>query len=400
MPLFSPDRDLLNVHFEGYKLSSDSLTSIRSKHSDPVRVAKLRDDELSYQYVRAYTLHNHLFQDPSNPRAVYWCNNKNSIIKATVCEGSISTDNVFCFSNLSGVTTNFSMCFLGEELVIASAGNEDISLFKRNTSSPEETEEWKLHTTAPVGAPGNPVLVVTARLGSAGKSIDVLCAELLFSMTETSEITDKALMSYKWLRIVEDGAEGVEKFSSRTLCELQSRSQALYATFQWEETSNKTQLLFMSETEPKTTSQTDTEAGPPSEPQAPPTLDSKSTPISKQDPKTTSAKSDSLGESGVGSSSEKSQAEGQEEVEAEDRHYGLGYRQDENEGEVYTWDQSEEDVVLSFKMEEDVGKRDVCVRIDPPEIMVGLTDGTCLLRGDLCHGVDKDGCTWTLERNM
>lgn len=77
-------------------------------------------------------------------------------------------------------------------------------------------------------------------------------------------------------------------------------------------------------------------------------------------------------------------------------HRGLGY----SNGDAYQWSQTESDVVVTFKLDSDVGKRDISCIIEPEELVVGLTDGTTLLRGELVHPVDPQASNWTIEGDM
>jgi len=70
---FKPNRRLLNVHFEGYKLSAAPATSSQIKLPAGVFQAKLKDGDFSFHHVKAFTLHNHLIADPYNESGVYWC---------------------------------------------------------------------------------------------------------------------------------------------------------------------------------------------------------------------------------------------------------------------------------------------------------------------------------------
>ena len=69
---FKPDRRLLNVNFEGYKLSESLLSHVSVELADEVQVAKLKDEDYSYQHMRAYSLHNHLAVNPYDDSSVYW----------------------------------------------------------------------------------------------------------------------------------------------------------------------------------------------------------------------------------------------------------------------------------------------------------------------------------------
>ena len=69
---FKPTGEFLNANFEGYKLAEDRLPSFSKVLSVGVNVAKLRDEQFSYQHVRAFSLHNHLVMDPGDDSSVYW----------------------------------------------------------------------------------------------------------------------------------------------------------------------------------------------------------------------------------------------------------------------------------------------------------------------------------------
>ena len=69
---FKPTRELLNANFEGYKLAEDALPSFNKDLSVSINVAKLKDEQFSYQHMRAFSLHNHLVMDPEDDSSVYW----------------------------------------------------------------------------------------------------------------------------------------------------------------------------------------------------------------------------------------------------------------------------------------------------------------------------------------
>ena len=69
---FKPNRELLNVNFEGYKLSESLLSHVSKDLAEEVQVARLKEEDYSYQHMRAYSLHNHLAVDPYQEDAVYW----------------------------------------------------------------------------------------------------------------------------------------------------------------------------------------------------------------------------------------------------------------------------------------------------------------------------------------
>ena len=77
---FTPNRELLNVNFDGYKLAGKSLPCICQKFEGGVRIASAHDDQFSYQHLRYFTTHNHLISDPWNGSSVYWCGNNGAIL--------------------------------------------------------------------------------------------------------------------------------------------------------------------------------------------------------------------------------------------------------------------------------------------------------------------------------
>ena len=80
---FKPDREKLNANFDGYKLGKQSLPCVSQPFEGGVRVAQLKEEDFSYQHVRAFTLCNHLAVDPWDGRSVYWCTRKGDILRGT-----------------------------------------------------------------------------------------------------------------------------------------------------------------------------------------------------------------------------------------------------------------------------------------------------------------------------
>lgn len=71
---FVPNRKLLQYNFDGYKLAPKHLSFATKKLSTGVHVVHLKE-QFSYQHVRTFSLHNHLFADPWSQNVVYWCSN-------------------------------------------------------------------------------------------------------------------------------------------------------------------------------------------------------------------------------------------------------------------------------------------------------------------------------------
>ena len=364
-----PNRDLLNVNFEGYKLSETPLSVLRRRLPCPVSTATLKD-EFSYQHVRAHSLHNHLHFDPLVPASVYWYAKDGSVVKASCSgEGAISKQTVFRFPETAQVAerhTNATIEFLGGNMGVACAGDNHVVLFQRRTSERAEGEEdWvDLKTFQVPGEAG--VMVVTARLSLAGTHVHTICAALSKpASASVMRASTSTAATYSWTRIelranplhFQLGVEDVEKVE--VLGTFESRSVAMYASFQHQTSSGDEQLLFVSETTPLL----DTLADSAKRNEVPPT-------------------------------SNNGERDGLLFSETE-RHCGLGYSSQTG----YRWTQSETDVVVTFQLDPDVGKRDISCIIESEELVVGLTDGTTFLRGKLVHPVDPEASTWTIENN-
>ena len=75
---------------------------------------------------------------------------------------------------------------------------------------------------------------------------------------------------------------------------------------------------------------------------------------------------------------------------------GLGYG-DQSE-KKYEWAQTETDVNVSVSLSEDIAKRDIHCIIERDSLVVGLTDGTTYIRGELWNKVDPDVSHWVMEK--
>lgn len=362
---FKPNRELLNVNFEGYKLSDKSLDVIREGLPCPVAVTQLKEDEFSYQHMRAHTLHNHLHSDPSDPCSVFWCASDGSIMKATLKGESISLENVFSLPMTKlERATNVTMEFLSDNMGVVCAGGNEVTLFSRLLEN-GNGEKWTALSTF-ASSEDKPVMVVTVCMGSLGAHgyVDILCAELT-TPTVTSRDSALGVATYKWVRVTfkvnpllcQVGPEDVDSF--KILCSFQSKSVVLYAAFQHQSSSEDVQLLLISETTPLV------DSNKPEEEESEPKIASEQV---NQD---------------AGLFSEP------------DHHRGLGYKKED-----YKWVQTETDITISFELAADVHKRDISCVIAPAELVVGLTDGTTLLRGEPTHAVDPEASTWTIQDNM
>ena len=88
--------------------------------------------------------------------------------------------------------------------------------------------------------------------------------------------------------------------------------------------------------------------------------------------------------------------EGEQNDDNIKEYVGLGYG-DQFERK-YEWAQTETDVNVSVSLSEDIAKRDVHCIIERDSLVVGLTDGTTYIRGELWNKVDPDVSHWVMEK--
>ncbi|KAG0728678.1 NudC domain-containing protein 1 [Chionoecetes opilio] len=83
----TPQRDLFDPDFEGYKLSSDGEVTAYSRATNE-GVRHKACQSTCYLHTRLQALHNHLFQDPFHPLSVYYFNTRGHLVKCSYSEGS------------------------------------------------------------------------------------------------------------------------------------------------------------------------------------------------------------------------------------------------------------------------------------------------------------------------
>jgi hypothetical protein len=252
------------------------------------------------------------------------------------------------------------MQFLSHNMGVVCTGGNEVVVFRREYADNSET--WTILQSLSVFG-DNPAILVAASLGVTGNHADILCAEIKKPGRQEPEV---GVVMYKWVRpMFKTEGESMPLKIMSVACNgvFESKSLAMYAAFQHQQTSDETQLLFISETAPLVS-----EATPPVD----------STPSSLKQ--------------GGGAAVVVQDVDGMDSRQ----HRGLGYLE---RGEGYAWTQTDADLTITLELSQDVGKRDISCVVEPGELVVGLTDGTTLLRGDLMHHVDPEASNWTIEGN-
>lgn len=149
-----PDRSLLDPHFEGYKLSLETMSKLRLPLAQrPDRVAP-SEDQYSFMHAHLFSMHNHLVADPWEPNAAYY-------IDANLVVQSIKYNtNTGAFERIQPVLNctksnrqmgdyNYDLCFVSEKYCLLSDGCGTVSLI--DTGDRVLTTEWKsIHIVRPL----------------------------------------------------------------------------------------------------------------------------------------------------------------------------------------------------------------------------------------------------------
>ncbi|XP_064393897.1 nudC domain-containing protein 1-like [Halichondria panicea] len=361
---FKPNRDLLNVNFEGYKLSLSPITCLSCAIQGEVHAATLKEGAFSYHHVRAFSLHNHLTPDPYDESSVYWCNKDGSIQRGTYAgttSAELTVKLVYSGDSVPDICNNLSLVLVSPQLALHSSGRE-MSLL--HTGRREEGRKWELIKTYTLSESSS--VSITRATITDDSSIQLLITELQIpsSTTASDERVKDNIVKCTWYKIkfkssietiqhsaaiVRDSLESITEITS-----FHSKSLPLYTAFQSHPTHSTQYLLFMSETTP--------------------TLPSKTTP-----------KDCDIHPSASPPPAEDANVDTQS-------HFGLGYSTDK-----YEWSQTDSEVVVRFEVPKGVTKREIYCVISRQELVVGLTDGTTFLRGELHDIIDTEGSTWTIE---
>jgi hypothetical protein len=204
-------------------------------------------------------------------------------------------------------------------------------------------------------------MIIVAAIPENKLYVDVLCAKLCdpsaVEHVRSSTSTDSSVATFKWLRVTfsKETADSVLTFKDATVSTVtsfQCRAFPLYAAIV------EKNILFISE------------AKPPLKEDADENMEEE--------------------KRGEGEEGENVAAAGRQE-----EHHGLGY-----DDLGYQWSQTDSDVTVKLTLPENVKKADVECKIEPNEVVLGLTDGTTYLRGRLHAPIDPEASAWTLEKNV
>ncbi|XP_064640690.1 nudC domain-containing protein 1-like [Lineus longissimus] len=332
-----PERSLLDPKFEGYKLDLDPLPTYKLSLPKGPDHVKLRDDQYSFQHVKAFGSTNHLLLDPWNQNTVYYVCHDWNIMKTTVEMDSNleKPTSVFQIPNATELKLtphqNVTVEFPAEEWVVICDGTGRISLIK--TGKRDGSSEWKLcYSGKPLESEMEAILL-DATLYQVKEAYQ--CDLILLHVREKAKEDDSKASHFEtvldWITL---SSANASDWSVECTRQLTGPSVPDLVTLQ---------------------------------PQG------KGVSISSAKPFV--LKSDSL------------KPVVEEEVKDEE----------DVKEPAYTWYQSLEDLNIDFTLPEGVGKTDIVYELKADYMRLSLLGGDNLLSGKLHAVIDRSSSTWTIE---
>ncbi|GIY41048.1 hypothetical protein CEXT_540181 [Caerostris extrusa] len=80
------NRNMLDIKFEGYKLSLDPIPVLKQPVVDGIKSCELGNEEYGYLHTRMSLLHNYLFQDPWCQDSVFYVNERHRVLWTSLGE--------------------------------------------------------------------------------------------------------------------------------------------------------------------------------------------------------------------------------------------------------------------------------------------------------------------------
>lgn len=149
-----PNRDLLNAHFEGYKLTLQPLPKLRSALVQPPGRRHTSDDQYSYLHAQLFSTHNHLVRDPYTPGAYYYVDAAGAVhcVRYAADSGRLAEHVRPVFgAPAAGIERyagdyNATLTFVSGKCAVLADGSGGLSVLETGDRQRQETadETWKL----------------------------------------------------------------------------------------------------------------------------------------------------------------------------------------------------------------------------------------------------------------
>ncbi|XP_074646894.1 nudC domain-containing protein 1-like [Tubulanus polymorphus] len=339
---FKLNRDLVNPNFEGYKLSLDPIPSYKVSLSSCPDELKLQENQFSYQHVKAFAVHNHLFLDPYNPNCVFYISDL-KLMQIHVENGhSISNAEIvfeFPVSSNQRQSTNrlhSCVCFMSRDWLSLSDGVGNLYLVW--TGNRTDGLTWKVcYRCRPLEDEASFILKESIMFENGGNH----CVDFILLHVEKVDKNDsdsKFQTVVEWLSVVNSAdKDHWELYRTRRLTgaapvdyiSLQTNGKAIYVA------SEKPFKMTYDSLKPITIEERNIE------------------------------------------------------------------KSDKKERSVYKWHQTAEDLTVYFNLPRAYQKTEVKFKLVPDYIELSVDDDEMepLLNGKLFNSVDVEASTWTIQNN-
>ncbi|CAL1279257.1 unnamed protein product [Larinioides sclopetarius] len=331
------NKDLLDIKFEGYKLSLDPIPVLKQPVVDGVKCAELGNEEYSYLHTRMSLLHNYLFQDPWNQNSVFYINERHRVHWASLGEDGRLTG-PRCTWDIPLDTTDsqgtVTISFPGVDWAVLCNGRK--TLYILYTPSRSAGEPWACYHTFDVKSSSSSHLLHSVhRTTPNGQQIDCIVATVEHKLELPDQIPFPESSSFvsvlEWISFT--CGQNNQVWATKRIRRLASSSFPEYAAIDNVSDAicivSESDFQFYFDTEGLQNSKTDEE---PKEPQPP----------------------------------------------------------------KYTYIQTPEDITVYFRVPENLKKTDFQITFLPRHIEI-LVQGKCVLSGELFNCIEHGACTWILD---
>ncbi|XP_033096259.1 nudC domain-containing protein 1-like [Anneissia japonica] len=337
------DRTLLDPNFDGYKLSLDPLPSYSVKTDSGIDSVRLRDDQYSYQHVKAFGLHNHLFLDVWHMNSVYYVDEKWHVRRLRVIlESQLDQPSIVFtipdFDQKRHVPRhNVSITFPSETMCVLADGTGTLFVLDTGQRDTPELSKWKVLYSDSVCEDDQAFLLLDSVLHFEENSEPVYeCLLLYIREKETfgASKNDGFEVILEWVTLFETAEDASIK--------VQGRRKFSGASAPWMAAIDRTgtALLWACETDFTVVQNT-------------------FKPLASN-----------------GHTEEK---------------------EEEEEVPLYTWTQTQEDTIVTFTIPQDSTKEELNIRLTHDHIEISIKGDIVLLKGELPRFIDVETSSWTVE---
>lgn len=333
-----PKKELLDLKFEGYKLSLDSIPVLKQPIQGGVEAFELNSEDYSFLQVRMTTLVNQLFQDMWSPQCVFFISEKQYVYWSCLQEDGRLADPRVVWQlpvDHGHPGSNAAISFPGMDWAVISSGTGE--MFLLNTPSRAAGEPWLVCHTYSAQNRKSPCYLLHSlhRCFPSGQQIDCLTAHVCHPDSEENlkmpdSVSPAFVCILQWTSF--SCGQNIQSWTMKRFRKYVGTSTPEYAAIE----PSGTALCLASESEFKIFCDSDK-------------------PV--------------------------------QQIEVENK---------DMEPPLYTYIQTPEDITVVFRLSDEIAKSDVQVVFKPSHIEV-LLHGKPVLKGNLSNTIDTSSSTWIID---